>query len=170
MENSWGTLEPRDTWPTLEGEFNFTMNEADIETLVANRTKARESSRESAYRYDKLPPVFANPGPMSDPNATAAKISAILKRDLPERTIMKFVAEKYSGLQWHVANDEIGLPKYKYFNPHIWVAYRMDGKCHVGSVTLRQNYQGGGRFGPLQVAFTSASEHEDGVIDCALVK
>jgi len=169
-KNGYGESEEETKWPTLDGEFDFEFSEADIATLRKNKDAIRDITRENAFRYDELPDVFRNPGSLNDPKATAAKISAILKRDLPERIILKFAAEKVSGLQWHIATDDLGLPKYRYFNPDIYVAYKMDGKCYVGTVTLREVYQGGGTYGPLQVAFTSASEQHDKGIDCAKVK
>jgi hypothetical protein len=169
-KNAWGKYEDEEKWPFLEGEFDFNFSESDIATLEKNRTAIRDITRENAFRYDKLPDVFSNPGPLNDPKATAAKISAILKRDLPQRTILKFAAEKVSGVQWNVAKDDYGLPKYRYFTPDIYVAYKMDGKCYVGTVTLRETYQGGGTFGPLEVAFTSASQQQDRGIDCAKIK
>jgi hypothetical protein len=169
-KDSWGNDQESDKWPLAKGSFDFGFREADIETLQNNKKKVTEMTRENAFRYESLPPVFSSPGPLNDPNATAAKISAILKRDLPERTILKFAAEKVSGTQWNIAKDDYGLPKYRYFTPDIWVAYKLDGRCYVGTVTLREVYQGGGTFGPLQVAFTSASEQQDRGIDCTKVK
>lgn len=122
----------------------------------------------NAFRYDKLPEVFANPATISDPKATTAKIAAILKRDLPQRSIIKFVVEKYNGALWSIANNEYGIPSYRYFNPHVWVAYKMDGRCYVGYVTLRENYSGGGTYGPLGVAWTSTKD--DRAIDCIKIK
>jgi hypothetical protein len=142
-----------------------------VERIFANDDKVTETIVANAFRYDKMPPVFSNPGKLTDPNATQAKIAAILKRDLPKRQILKWVAETYDGTYWHIAKDDYGLPRYKYFNPHIWMAYKIDGKCYIGHVTLRQVYSGGGTYGPLQVAFTSASGSlPDRGIDCLKVK
>lgn len=157
-----------DQWPFIQEGFEFTLHEADIATLRKNSKATVDFMEENAFRYDKLPPVFSNPGKLTDPNATTAKVANILKRDLPNRTIIKFVAESYSGTQWSIAKDDYGLPRYKYFNPHIWIAYKSDGKCYVGYVTLRQNYSGGGTYGPLQVAWTSTKD--DRGIDCTKVK
>ncbi len=168
--DAYGSLQSEDKWPSVEGEFNYNFKEDDAEKILANRLTIRENILVNAFRYDKLPPVFSNPGKLNDPNATAAKIFAILKRDLPEREIIKWVAETYNGPVWHIANDDFGLPKYKYFNPHIWMAYKMNGKCYVGDVTLREPYSGGGTYGSLQVAFTSASSVPDKGIDCVKVK
>jgi hypothetical protein len=160
--------EDQDKWPFIQDGFDFTLREADITTLNKNRKATIDYLSENAFRYDKLPSVFSNPGKLTDPNATAAKVAAILKRDLPGRAIIKFVAEPYSGALWHIAKDDFGLPRYKYFNPHIWMAYKADGKCYVGYITLRQVYSGGGTYGPLEVAWTSTKD--DRGIDCINIK
>lgn len=168
--NAYGSLQSEEKWPSVEGSFDLSFKEDDAVRIIANSKLIRETSVENAFRYDKLPPVFSKPGPLTDPNTTAAKIAGILKRDLPERQIIKWVAETYNGPTWHIAYNEIGIPKYKYFNPHIWVAYKKNGKCYVGNVTLRQIYAGGGTYGPLQVAFTSAGSLPDHGIDCTRIK
>jgi hypothetical protein len=162
--------EDQEKWPFIEDGFDFIFNESDIATLKKNGESTEDHMKENAFRYDKLPPVFSNPANITDPKATNAKIAAILKRDLPNRTILKFVVEKYSGPTWSIAKDDYGLPKYRYFNPHVWVAYKMEGRCYVGDVTLRENYSGGGTYGPLEVGFTSASSVQDRGIDCTKIK
>lgn len=168
--NAYGALQSEDKWPSLEGEFDLKFKEDDAGKIIANSKLIRETSIENAFRYDNLPPVFSKPGPLTDPNASSAKIAAILKRDLPQRQILKWVAESYSGPVWHVATNDLGIPRYKYFNPHIWMAYKINGKCYVGYATLRQIYSGGGTYGPLQVAFTSAGSLPDKGIDCTKIK
>ena len=169
--NAYGSLQDEEKWPKLDGEFDLKFKEDDAGKIIANSKLITETSIENAFRYDKLPAVFSSPGKLTDPNATSAKILAILKRDLPERQILKWVAESYSGPYWHIAHDDYGIPKYKYFNPHIWMAYKINGKCYVGNITLRQVYSGGGTYGPLRVAFTSASDSGgDKGIDCVKVK
>ncbi len=160
--------EDQDKWPFIQEGFDFTLRDADIATLKKNSLATRERMEQNAFALDKMPPVFSNPGKLTDPNATTAKIAAILKRDLPGRAIIKWVAEQYNGAYWSIAKDDFGLPRYKYFNPHIWMAYKADGKCFVGYITLRQVYSGGGTYGQLEVAWTSTKE--DRVIDCDKVK
>jgi hypothetical protein len=168
--NAWGKEEEMEKWPELTDEFSFNFRPADIAALKKNKEAATETARENAFRYEKLPGVFANPAKISDPKANNAKISAILKRDLPNRTILKFAVENSGGPLWHIAKDDFGLPKYRYFNRDVWVAYKMDGRCYIGTVTLRENYSGGGTYGPLEVGFTSASGVQDKGIDCAKIK
>ena len=69
-----------------------------------------------------------------------------------------------------VAKDEFNLPKDSYFNPHIHMAYKMDGQCRLEMVTLRENYEGGGNYVPLEVAYTSASQQQDRGIECSKIK
>jgi len=168
--NAYGDIQSEDKFPKIEDEFDWKFKEDDAEKILANKDKIKETTQENAFRYDKMPPVFSSPNKLTDPNATSAKILAILKRDLPERQILKWVAETYDGPYWHVATDDFGIPKYKYFNPHIWMAYKINGKCYIGNVTLRQEYAGGGTYGQLQVAYTSAGSVPDKGIDCILVK
>lgn len=167
-KNTYGSYQSEDKWPVLEGEFDFTFKEDDYARINSNAAEGSDLALSKAFRYDKLPPVFSNPGKLTDPNATSAKIAAILKRDLPQRQIIKWVAETYNGPYWSIAKDDYGLPKYKYFNPHIWIAYKSQGKCYVGYVTLRQVYSGGGTYAALAVAWTSTKD--DKGIECEKVK
>ena len=170
-KSAWGGQEDMEKWPRVVESFDFTFSESDIAAIMNNHKaaiKRMDENAANAFAYDKMPAVFSNPGKLTDPAATTARVSAILKRDLPGRAIIKFVAEQYNGAYWSIAKDDFGLPRYKYFNPHIWMAYKAGGKCYVGFVTLRQVYSGGGTYGPLQVAWTSTKD--DRLIDCAKVR
>ena len=85
--DAWGRQEDREKWPFVEESFDFTFSEADIAMLKKNGKAAGDRMEANAFHYDKLPTVFSNPGKLTDPNATTAKVSAILKRDLPGRAI-----------------------------------------------------------------------------------
>ncbi|MEO7307473.1 MAG: hypothetical protein ABIR78_01560 [Ferruginibacter sp.] len=167
-KNTYGSSQSEDKWPTIEGEFDFNFKEDDYARIEKNAKEGSDLALANAFRYDKMPAVFSNPGKLTDPGATSAKIASILKRDLPDRQIIKWVAETYNGTYWSIAKDEIGIPKYKYFNPHIWMAYKSGGKCYVGFVTLRQVYSGGGTYAALAVAWTTTKD--DKPIDCSKVK
>lgn len=170
-QDAFGRDEDEEKWPFIEDGFDFTLRDADIAMLKKNMKATDDFMNENAFRYDKLPDVFSKPAKIADLKATPEKIAAILKRDLSQRTILKWVVEQYNGPLWSVAKDDYNLPKYRYFNPHIWVAYKMDGKCYVGNVTLRENYTGGGTYGPLEVGFTSASDSGgDRGVDCEKIK
>lgn len=168
-QDSWGTYQPEEKWPTIEEEFEFNFRDEDVARVLDNNKQVADNIVENAFRYDKLPDIFYKSATITDPKATNAKILAIIKRDLPQRTILKMAIEK-TGTIWSIAKDDYGLPKYRYFYPGVYVAYKINGKCYIGRVTLRETYSGGGTFGPLQVGFTSASEQDDKGIDCAKVK
>ena len=169
-KDAWGRDEKQENWPFIEDGFDFTFRETDIAALKKNAEASSEHMKANAFRYEKLPDVFSKPMKVTDPKATPDRIAAILKRDLANRTILKWVIEPHNGPLWSVAKDDHNLPKYRYFNPTIYMAYKMDGQCRVGSVTLRENYTGGGTYGPLQVAYTSASWQQDKGIDCSKIK
>lgn len=166
-QDSWGSYEPNEKWPTITEEFEYNFRDSDVARILSDSKKSGDLARENAFRHDKMPAIFSNGAIIKDPQATNAKVLAIIKRDLPKRTILKMVIEK-TGTLWSIAKDDFGLPKYRYFYPHVHVAYKIDGKCYIGYITLRQDYTGGGTFGPLHVAFTSGNE--DKGIDCVKVK
>jgi hypothetical protein len=165
--DGWGTWEPEEKWPTITEEFEFNFRDEDIDRIQKNSREVADVIDENAFRHDKMPEIFSKGATITDPMATNAKVLAIIKRDLPRRTILKMVIEK-TGTLWSIAKDDYGLPKYRYLYPHAYVAYKIDGKCYIGNITLRQDYTGGGTFGPLHVGFTS--EGDDKGIDCTKVK
>ena len=168
--DGWGKQQPREKWPLIEDDFEFSFSEDDIARVQKNKDLTADIIKENAFRYDKLPDAFFNSAIITDPKATNAKITTILKRDLPDRVILKVGIEKTGGTLWNVDKGDDGLPRYRYFSPTVYVAYKMDGKCYVGDVTLRETYEGGGRYGPLEVGFTSASNQQDKGIDCNKIK
>ena len=166
----WGKMEDVEKWPKLEEEFTFAFNEKDVPMLKKNEAAADAVIEENAFKMSELPGVFANPAKVNDANLTAAKIAAILKRDMPQRTVLKFALEPVSGPLWLIEKDDYGLIKQKYLSSYVNVAYKQDGNCYVGYLQLVQQYLGGGRYGTLQVGFTSNSIRKDNAIDCVKIK
>ena len=165
----YGNEQSKDKWPECTGSFGFKFNENDVPVLLKNNKEANGIAAENAFKLDKLPNEF-NGSKVSDPKVTAVKLSAILKRDLPERTVLKFAIGEADGALWKIAKNDLDIPRYRYFTPYIHVVYKMDGKCYVGTVELIEEYLGGGKYGPLKVGFTSAGNRKDNVIDCGKVK
>ncbi|MEO7308335.1 MAG: hypothetical protein ABIR78_07450 [Ferruginibacter sp.] len=167
--DAYGNEEPQGKWPQCSGSFSFSFNEADLTALLKNSKEADALVTESAFVIDKLPKEFFG-SKTSDPKVTAAKLAAILKRDLPSRTILKFAIGEGNGVLWGIEKNDLGIPRYRYFIPHIHVAYKINGKCYVGTVELIEDYQGGGRYGPLKVGPSSSSNTNEPSIDCGKVK
>ena len=166
----WGKMEAVEKWPKLEEEFTFTFNEKDVPMLKKNEAAADAVIQENAFKMSKLPDVFTNPAKVNDVKLTVAKIAAILKRDMPHWAVLKFAIEPVSGPLWLIEKDDYGLIKQRYLSPYLHVAYKKDGNCYVGYLQLVEKYEAGGRYGPLQVGFTSSSMRKDNVIDCSKVK
>lgn len=165
--NAYGSLEDTEKWPDITGEFTFHFDEKDVTAKMKNSEDANASVKENSLRMDKLPDFFSNPAKISDPELTTAKIMAILKRDLPSVNITKVVIPPFSGPLKDIAKNELGIVLYRYVRPYVRVIYRENGKCYLGSVSLKEDYTGGGKFGPLKFNKFWGSE---GLLDCALVK
>jgi len=165
----YGNEQPKDKWPECTGSFDFKFNENDVPAILKNSKEADAIAAENAFRMDKLPKEF-NGSAISDPKVTPAKLAAILKRDLPERVILKSAIGEANGAVWGIAKNDLDIPRYRYFSPYIHVAYKMYGKCYVGYVELIEEYIGGGKYGPLKVGSTSAGNRKDNVIDFGKVK
>ena len=169
--NSWGKLDDEEKWPVAEEDFTFNFDGKDISKLKTNATRADELVMDNAYHLDKMPEWFYNAGKINDPKVTDAKIAAILKRDIPTKSIIKFVVAPFTGGPiWQVQKDEYSVIMRRNFMPLVNIAYKRDGKCYVGTVQLREPYEGFGNFGGLRVGTESSSSRPDYWLDCGLVK
>ncbi|MEO6541067.1 MAG: hypothetical protein ABIN74_08765, partial [Ferruginibacter sp.] len=110
-QDAWGRAEPREKWPTIEGAFDFAFVENDIATLQKNGKEVGEVVQNGSNRVTRLPDYFANSTKLSDPMLSNANISAILKRDLPGRsmTLLKFAVGSYTGPLWKIEKNDLGL-------------------------------------------------------------
>ena len=169
--DAWGGAEPREKWPTIEGEFDFAFDANDIATLKNNSKAVGDAVENGVNRVTKLPDYFSNSTKLSDPMLSNANISAILKRDLPARhmTLLKFAVGSYTGLLWKIEKNDLGLILRRYVTPDINVVFKFENTCYIGYVRLWQEYQGGGKYGPLIAGGGSCNSCGD-KIDCNLVK
>ncbi len=165
--NAWGSLEDIEKWPDITGMFTFQFDEKDVMTQMKNSEVADASVRENSLRMDKLPDYFSHPAKITDPDLAPGKIMSILKRDLPSVQIIKLVIPPFDGMLKDVAKNELGVILYRYVRPYVRVIYKEDGKCYLGSVSLREDYLGGGKYGPLKYNKFWGTE---GLLDCSLVK
>lgn len=168
--NDWGKLAEEEKWPVFEEDFTFNFDGKDIKKLTANAAAAGEVVMENAYRLDRMPEWFYRTGKFNDPKVTSATIAAILKRDIPTKSILKYVTSESVGPLWVVEKDEYGLIMRRSFMPTINIAYKRDGKCYVGTVRLWEPYEGYGKYGALKVGSESSSRRPDNWLDCSLVK
>lgn len=165
--NAWGSLEDTEKWPDITGEFTFQFDEKDVAAQMKNSDVADASVKENNLRMDKLPDYFSNPAKITDPQLTSAKVMAILKRDLASVTIIKAVIPPFDGMLKDVVKNELGVILYRYVRPYVRVIYKENGKCYLGSVSLKEDYLGGGKYGPLKYNKFWGTE---GLLDCGLVK
>ncbi|HEX6193034.1 MAG TPA: hypothetical protein VFZ42_11755 [Chitinophagaceae bacterium] len=165
--NAYGTLDDTEKWPDITGEFTFHFDMNDVAAQIKNSQAADASVKENSLRMDKLPDYFSSPAKISDPELTSARIMAILKRDLSSVNITKVVIPPFDGTLKDIAKNEFGVILYRYVRPYVRVIYKENGKCYLGSVSLKEDYAGGGKYGPLKLNKFWGTE---GLLDCSLVK
>jgi hypothetical protein len=153
--------------PKAKGSFQLVLDEADFPQLSTNKDLSDKKVQQDGLVLASLPTIFSKPFKTNDPKLTAAKLSAILKRDYPYRKVLKMALDADPGPIWGISKNSLDIPRYRYFKGLLHVAYIEDGVCKVGSVELTENYLGGGKYGVLSA--TSWSEY-DRKINCAVVK
>lgn len=168
--NAWGKLDAEANWPVAEEDFSFSFNAKDVARMKSNGDTANDLVMENAYHLDKMPDWFNKAGKVSDPKVTNATITAILKRDIPTKSIIKFVISEFTGPVWQVEKDEYGMIIRRTLMPTINIAYKRDGKCYVGTVRMWEPYEGGGKYGTLIVGSESSGYGPDYWLDCGLIK
>lgn len=156
-----------DGMPPVTGEFEMTVNHADNDTYKQNSLAADKKIGANGLNLSSLPPIFSNPFKTTDPKLTTAKLAAILKRDYPHRKVLKMALDSDGGQLWLIAKNDFGIPRYRYFNGVLHVAYVEDGVCKVGKVELIENYLGGGKYAALAADYWSQYDRQ---INCGLVK
>lgn len=156
-----------DGMPQVTGEFELTVNHADVEGYKKNALAADQKIAANGLNLSGLPPIFSSPFKANDPKLSAARLMAILKRDFPHRKILKMALDSDGGQLWLVSKNEFGIPRYRYFNGILHVAYMEDGVCKVGKVELIENYLGAGKYAALSADYWSQYDRQ---IDCELVK
>jgi hypothetical protein len=164
--DAWGN-EKKGLEREVIADFEYEYKESDVPAIIKAHKETTERVKAIFLSVDKLPEVFAHPAKVNDAEVTYEKIKTILKRDLPDRTIMKVAIAEGAGPLWEVEKNDLGLPRQKWFNRKIHIAYKWNDKCYVGTVDLIHSYTGGGGYGPLQVGYTS---EKDKLIDCSKVK
>ncbi len=109
--DAWGKMEDDEKWPVAESSFEFKFNTEDIATLTANAEKAGDRVSKNTFKLSTMPDWFYNSTTVTDPKLTTANISAILKRDLPKRSmeLIKFNVAKYTGSLWMIEKNDLGI-------------------------------------------------------------
>lgn len=161
--DAWGN-EKRGMEREVIADFEYEFNEADVPAIIKAHNEATAKIKSIYFSIDKLPEVFSHP---AKAEISYDKIKSILERDLPRRTILKAAIAQGTGPEWYIEKNELGLPRQKWFNRKIHIAYKYDSKCYVGTVDLIEPYSGAGGYGTLQVGYTSEN---DKLIDCSKIK
>lgn len=165
--DAWGRLDDTEKWPDITGTFTLKFDEKDIAAQIKNSEDGRVAMNTERMKMDELPDYFHKPAKIDDPGLAPAKVMAILKRDLPSVNIVKAVIPPFDGVLKDIAKNELGVILYRYVRPYVRVIYKENGKCYLGSVSLKEDYVGGGKYGPLKY---NKFWGEEGLLDCSKIK
>ena len=161
-----GKTAPEAKWPGIEGGFTFNFNREDIARIRKNEKEADAAIRETVFDLAKLPEAFTTPSKITDPNLSAEKISAILKRDITHLAVIKFALGPYKDSLWRIDTTQKGEITQKTLVPRVYIAYKKDDKCFVDNVQLAMKHLGEGVYGQVRVYNSPVELRKPQTINC----
>jgi hypothetical protein len=172
IKDQWGkAIADESKWPTFDIDFDFTFSNSDIATLKKNyeaaSTVAQEKFKTAGSMAAELPDSWTAKSGTPMAGYSAAKYNQLYLKYYPGAKIIKTYITNDGGWSVIKDNDNI-LPRYKYSSQ--WVTYfvkNTKGECYYHTCNLRQNYEGGGRYG---AAFLAVFEDEIKYLDCGKMK
>lgn len=137
------------------GAFNFTVKNRQELASVKQRIEGVDNAMDNAIASQTiLPSNFAKSGKFADPALTMPKIREMIQWE--GMTILKIAIENIGGSDWNVNKDEFDIPLRKVSNKPVWVAYKDKGKCYFTKKYFTREYEGGGKYGPVELATSTA--------------
>lgn len=137
----------------LVGSFAMTVSNWKEKKLLDARLAAIVKGQSAAAaKGARLPAVFRTPGKFSDPQLSAAA----LKQKLGAGTV-RFAVEPGSA-DYTIHKNALGVPEYK-LTRAIWTVEKgSDGSCYYTRYYLKREYEGGGKYGPLDFVASTADK------------
>lgn len=138
------------------GAFNFTVKNRAEQKIMAQRvTDAQDDMGVAIAKDVQLPEQFKSSGKFSDPALSLANIRKMI--EYPGMTILKLTIDPSGGSDYNINKNALDVPVLKMTNKPVWLAYKEDGKCYFTKKYFTRNYEGGGKYGPLELATSTAS-------------
>lgn len=147
------TFGPNDEY---HGAFNFTVkNKAEQKMMASRAVDGQNAMSEAIASETTLPEQFKSSGKFSDPALSLANIRKMI--EYPGMTILKLVIDSSGGSDYHINKNALDVPTLKMTNKPVWLAYKEDGKCYFTKKYFTRDYEGGGKYGPLELAVSTAN-------------
>lgn len=151
-----------------KGNFYFTVNNIRESHAVEKRLgQLRDNVSVAAAKVQQLPPVFSQPsGKNADPQLSLANLKKMMED--PSFKILKMTIEPGGTADYNIQKNALDVPEYKITARPLWVVYKDEkGQCYFSRFYFTRDYEGGGKYGPLKIAATTA-QHT--LIACENVK
>lgn len=153
VTDEWGKV----TGKKLEamGSFEYAMNISDAKA-VFNEGQAVLKKLQNGMRV--LPKPMPNEWKMVSaacimPGYNIAKYSQLYQGFYKNVKIIKTVLKPVAGATWKIVSNDNIIPTYKYCTQTVYFFVKdADGNCYYHPCDLRQDYSGGGTYGPIHLA------------------
>lgn len=149
------------------GAFNFTVkNKAEQKMMAARAESAQTDMSDNIAMDTPIPAEFSTQGKFADPQLSLANIKSMLSGE--GFTLMKVVIDARKGPDYNIQKNALDIPEYKITGKPVWVIWKdKNGKCFYTREYFTRQYEGGGKYGALDQAATTAGNTQ---IDCNKVK
>lgn len=146
------------------GAFNFTVkNKAEQKMMAARAESAQTDMSDNIAMDTPIPAEFSKAGKFTDPQLSLSNIKSMLAGD-GGYTLMKVVIDASKGPDYNIQKNALDIPEYKITAKPVWVIWKeSSGKCYYSREYFTRQYEGGGKYGPLEQAATTAPSIQ---IDC----
>ena len=155
------------------GSFEYQFNAKDGAALIANtkkRDEALEMKEMQKNKLTKLPDWWNKPFTTSDKMLGSSQLTPMIKSYISQWGLTYISHKIYpnSNSGWTLFTDsQTGLPVSRRSNAEIYLLYKdKDGSCHIASLSLDEQYAGGGTYGSPYLK----GLWNDYLIDCSAIK
>lgn len=173
--DDWGnTLESEKDIVSI-GSFDYRFSTKDAAVLVENtqkRVNALEMKEKQKNKLTQLPEWWNKPFNPSESILSSSQLTPMIKNYISQWNLT-YITHKiypYSGsMGWTQYTDsQTGFPVSRRSTAEIYLLYKdpADGTCHIASLTLDENYAGGGTYGSPYLK----GLWDDYLIDCSAIK
>ncbi len=170
VKDDWG----KEDWYNIKqcgAHFDYNFSAADVSTINKEAAAISDNMKDAVrYALKPLPKQWTEKSSPLVMGFTQAQLIAMYEKSFSNKmdahTTVKFHASPSAG-GWTVVNNDYGIPKYRYSNQWhtIFIKYANGKTCFYQGFGLRQQYNGGGTYGP---AFIDKNDYY--MTDCELMK
>lgn len=154
---------PEEEWITAAGEFEFEFDTDDLPTLQGNFAEAgdlvKENARAKALEARGLPREWHIKNAAIATGHQEEELGPLLlAKEAETCKLLKIVIHPVTGPRWIVEKNDVDIPTIKWHNQMFGFFCENNGRYFYISGGFRQEYEGGGTYGPVFFQWTERVE------------